>query len=81
MTHKWSIFMINIMIGRKKIGLIIVVILSYGLNSCIFQYFEDEPADYILSCVLCGLRLRIYRPRNWMLTPQKHIMAPAMACM
>ena len=50
MTHKWSITMMNTMIGRKKaIGLIFVVILSFGLNSCIFEYFEDEPADYIYA--------------------------------
>ena len=49
MTHKWNITMMNTLIGRKKIGLIIVVILSFGLNSCIFEYFEDEPADYIYT--------------------------------
>jgi len=49
MTHKWNITMMNTLIGRKKIGLIIIVILSFGLNSCIFEYFEDEPADYIYT--------------------------------
>ena len=50
MIHKWNIIIMNTLIGRKKaIYFIYIVIVGCGLNSCLLEFLNDEPADYIYA--------------------------------